>query len=143
MIKKEIDMDSLQERNLLSECDFITSRSSGAGGQNVNKVNTKVELRFQIKQSHILDEDEKQILLSKLGKRISGEGFLIIQSQETRSQLKNKEEAIKKFFAILKKTLKPRKKRKKTRPSLTSRQKRLDDKRLHSEKKSLRKNPDT
>src|SRR5664279_3647285 len=119
---------NLRERDFEKEFIFTASRSSGAGGQNVNKVSTKIELRFNVEESLIFSEEEKAIIHSKLGNRISNEGFLIIQCQSSRSQLKNKEESIEKFFQLITKALTPVKKRKKTRPSLASKAKRLDKK---------------
>jgi ribosome-associated protein len=130
---------NLQERDF--ECEFIfsASRSSGSGGQNVNKVNSKIELRFNILESRLLTIEEKEILCFKLKSRISNEGFLVIQSQTSRSQLENKKESIEKFYQLLNKALTPLKKRKKTRPSLASKTKRLDSKRIASAKKQDRK----
>ena len=130
---------TLQERGFEKELVFSASRSSGAGGQNVNKVSTKIELRFNVASSIILSEREKAIIHSKLGNRISNEGYLIIQCQSSRSQLKNKEESVEKFFALIAKALTPVKKRKKTRPSLASKTKRLDRKKQDSGRKQNRK----
>ena len=129
----------LREREFEKEFIITASRSSGAGGQNVNKVSTKIELRINLEESNLLSEEEKNILSLKLGNRISNEGFLIIQSQTSRSQIKNKEEAIEKFYQLIMKALAPVKKRKKTRPSLSSKIKRLDSKKVDSKKKQNRK----
>ena len=129
----------LREREFEKEFIITASRSSGAGGQNVNKVSTKIELRINLAESNLLSEEEKNILSIKLGNRISNEGFLIIQSQTSRSQIKNKEEAIEKFYQLIMKALAPVKKRKKTRPSLSSKIKRLDSKKVDSKKKQNRK----
>jgi len=120
------------------EFHFSASRSSGPGGQNVNKVNTKVELRFDVLHSELLLEEEKKILLIRLVKKISSEGILIIVSQSDRSQLKNKEKTIEKFYALLKKSLTPKKKRKNTKPSVAAKEKRLEDKKMKAEKKARR-----
>lgn len=129
-------------RDFSSELSFSFTRSSGAGGQNVNKVNTKVELRFSIPNSQLLSADEKEILKLKLATRINNDGDLVITSQTERSQLKNKEAAIKKFYALIVKALTPRKKRKATKPSASAVAQRLDNKRLQSRKKTSRKNID-
>ncbi len=126
------------EKELQKECIILTSRSSGAGGQNVNKVNTKVELRFHIDSSILLSPDEKALLHIKLASRINQEGYLIIQAQAFRSQLKNREDALRKLAALIRKALLRVKKRKKTKPTATSRQKRIETKRLHSSKKENR-----
>lgn len=131
--------DVLQNRDFSSEFSFATSRSSGPGGQNVNKINSKVELRFQVELSQLLSDREKQIILSKLKNRINNEGELIITVQTDRSQLKNKEEAVEKFQELLTKALTPRKQRKATRPTKASVEKRLEIKKQNSEKKALRK----
>ena len=129
-------------KDLYSEFVFSASRSSGAGGQNVNKVNTKVELRFNVNMSQILSDEEKEILTQKLASKLTDSGDLIVVSQTERSQLKNKENTIEKFYTLLKKALTPRKKRKPTRPTKASKAKRLDEKRIVSEKKMTRKNVD-
>ncbi len=120
------------------ELHFTFSRSSGPGGQNVNKVNTKVTLRFNIAESALLDKEQKVLLLDKLKNWINKDGDLIIISQTTRSQLKNREEAIQKFYDLLNLALKKKKKRKPTKPSKSSVEKRLKDKKIQSEKKGLR-----
>ena len=124
--------------DLLSEFQFLTSRSSGPGGQNVNKVNSKVELRFDIQNSSLLSEEQKEILLAKLSTKISSEGILSIVSQRDRSQLTNKEDAIRKFYVLISKALKPLKHRKSTRPTKGSVEKRLTGKRIKAEIKQNR-----
>lgn len=130
----------LLNRDFSAELTFNTSRSSGAGGQNVNKVNTKVELRFLIDASQLLTSEEKDILKQKLFNRINDAGELLLTSQTERSQLKNKEKVIEKFYALVEKALTSVKKRKSTKPTAASKTKRIEDKRKASQKKTLRKN---
>jgi ribosome-associated protein len=132
-------VDILSGRDFTKEFLFSASRSSGPGGQNVNKVSTKVELRFDVPHSTLLTDEEKDTLLNRLQKKISSEGFLIIVSQSERSQLKNKEKTIEKFYALIKNSLTPKKKRKPIRPSVAAKEKRLEEKRIVSEKKARRK----
>jgi len=124
--------------DLSSEFQFLTSRSSGPGGQNVNKVNSKVELRFDIHNSSLLTDDQKEILLVKLATKITSEGILSVISQRDRSQLANKEDAIEKLYLLISKALKPVIRRKKTKPTKTSVEKRLIGKRIKSEIKQNR-----
>jgi ribosome-associated protein len=136
------EQNNFSDRFFELEFIFSSSRSSGPGGQNVNKVNTKIELRFNIPVSVLLSEEEKILLMEKLKNRIYSEGELIIVSQDDRSQLKNKENAISKFYQLLQHALTPQKKRKPTKPTLASRHRRLENKRRHSEKKQDRKPPE-
>ncbi len=124
--------------DLSKEIKYRTSRSGGAGGQNVNKVATKVELLFEVEKSLALTDEQKGIINSKLKNRISTEGLLILQCSETRSQLKNKEIVFNRFIALLKETLKPKKKRKPTKPSKSSVKRRLKSKKIQSDKKQQR-----
>ena len=124
--------------DLSTEFQFLTSRSSGPGGQNVNKVNSKVELRFDIKNSDLLSEDQKNILLIKLASKITSEGILSVVSQRDRSQLSNKEDAIEKLYLLFAKTLTPVKPRKNTRPTKGSVERRLATKRIKAEIKQNR-----
>lgn len=124
--------------DLLAEFQFLTSRSSGPGGQNVNKVNSKVELRFDIPNSLLLTDDQKEILMVKLANKITSEGIISVVSQRDRSQLSNKEDAIEKFYILISKALKPVIRRKKTRPTKSSVEKRLGEKRIKSEIKQNR-----
>jgi ribosome-associated protein len=124
--------------DLSAEFIFQTSRSSGPGGQNVNKVNSKVELRFNIADSLFLTEDQKAVLLSKLANKINQEGFLVVVSQRDRSQIANKEDVISKTYEILAKALRPVKPRKNTKPTRSSIEKRLNEKRIKGEIKQSR-----
>lgn len=129
----------IRERNLDAEFVLSATRSSGPGGQNVNKVSSKIELRFNLYTSTCLTEEEKNIIAQKLSNRINNEGELIIVSQSERSQLQNKETVIERFYTLLEESLKPVKKRKPTKPSLASKIRRLDHKKMLSKKKRDRK----
>jgi ribosome-associated protein len=128
--------------DLSGELQFFTSRSSGPGGQNVNKVNSKVELRFNIPNSLLLSEEQKTILIQKLAAKLTSDGLLIVVSQRDRSQLSNKEDAIQRFYQLIYRALKPAKPRKKTNPSRSSVEKRLEGKRIKSEIKQNRRKVD-
>jgi ribosome-associated protein len=123
------------------EITFSTSRSSGPGGQNVNKVNTKVTLKFDVWQSQILTDEEKEVLKTKLSSRLTNDGVLILSSQDKRSQLENKENVIRKFDKVLAKAFEKKKARKATKPSKGAVQSRIKKKKEHSEKKKWRQKP--
>ncbi len=127
---------------LYNEMQFSMSRSSGAGGQHVNKVETRVELRFDIAGSQILTSSQKSLLMNRLTGKLTKDGVLIIASERTRSQSRNKADCVEKFHKLLEDASKPRKKRIATRPSLRSRKKRLENKKRHAQKKQDRKKPD-
>ena len=131
------------KKQLENECTFSASRSSGPGGQNVNKVNTRVELRFTVNNSVSLSEEEKARIFLKLGNRINSEGELLLTSGSERTQLGNKQKTIERFFMLIEKALTIYPKRIKTKPTVASKLKRLDGKKINSLKKQLRKPPDT
>ena len=130
------------ERPFQKELIFQTARSSGPGGQHVNKTETKVELKFHIDDSQLLSDDEKVTLKKKLANRITSEGFLTITVQEYRSQLKNKQRAIELFLDLIVKGLKKKKKRIPTKPSKSAVEKRIQEKKKIGEKKSKRGKPE-
>jgi ribosome-associated protein len=130
--------DDLYIRDFDKEIIFSYSKSSGPGGQNVNKVNTRVELRFNVLHSACLEQSEKELILKKLVNKINNYGELILVSQSERTQLKNRGDVIAKFYLLLAKTLTPPKKRKPSSPTKASREKRLESKRITSEKKQIR-----
>ncbi|MCP3933287.1 MAG: aminoacyl-tRNA hydrolase [Bacteroidetes bacterium] len=128
----------MQIKNLDSELTFRNTHSSGKGGQHVNKVATKVELRFDVQNSSILTEGEKLRLYEILGSRISNEGVLRLSCQETRSQIRNKEEVIRRFYTLLEKALAPKKVRIPVKKPKSLNEKRLSEKKKTAEKKNLR-----
>lgn len=133
---------SVTSQLLAPELEFSTSRSSGPGGQNVNKVNTKVTLKFNVAGSLILTDEEKATILAKLATRITTEGVLVLTAQDKRSQLQNKEAVIAKLDELMTKAFFKKKARKATKPSRSSKEKRFTKKKQVSEKKKWRQRPD-
>ncbi len=127
---------------IIQELQFKAVRSSGAGGQHVNKVSSKIELSFDLQNSSALSDIEKERALSKLENRLTKENILLMQCDESRSQHKNKELVIKRFLDLIKNALKVAKKRKKTKPSRAAIEKRLKAKKKSSQKKANRSKPD-
>jgi ribosome-associated protein len=123
---------------LFKELQYRTSRSGGAGGQNVNKVETKVEIIFALAQSEAFESAEKTLLLEKLAEKLDSEGFLHVVNQTERTQIANKQLAEKKLVRLLQKSLKVAKPRKASRPSKGAVENRLREKSNHSVKKATR-----
>jgi ribosome-associated protein len=131
--------EELRIRNFEDEFVFSASRSSGPGGQNVNKLNTRIELRFSIPNSRLLSEREKELLMDKLANKINNDGDLLLFAQSKRTQMMNKKEAADKFYNLISKALTPRTERISTKPTVASVNKRLDEKRSRGIKKRFRK----
>jgi ribosome-associated protein len=126
-----IDLD---ENELVYE--FV--RSSGPGGQNVNKVSTAVQLRYDVAHSSALPEDVRARLIKLAGQRMTADGVLIIEARSTRSQSRNREAATEQLVELIRKAAIPPKHRRKTRPTTASKQARLESKAQHSRTKSMR-----
>jgi ribosome-associated protein len=122
----------------MSEIVFRSSRSSGPGGQNVNKVESRVELIFDVKRSPSLSDEHREKILATVGNKIDSNGLLHMTSQRSRSQWQNKETVIAGLIRLLRAATKPAKKRLHTHPSKAIKEKRLKEKRITSEKKKTR-----
>ncbi|MCW5514789.1 alternative ribosome rescue aminoacyl-tRNA hydrolase ArfB [Muriicola sp. Z0-33] len=133
----------MDKERILQELNFQAVRSSGAGGQHVNKVSSKVVLQFNLDASKGLTEKEKGRIVQKLANRLTKENSLQLQCEESRSQHKNKELVIKRFFNLLTEALQVPKKRKKTKPSKAAIEKRLQSKKKAALKKISRQRPGT
>lgn len=134
--------DNLDKEIVLKELQFKAIRSSGPGGQHANKVSSKVALNFDLNNSDGLSDTEKARILRKLRSKLTQEGNLLLQCDESRSQHKNKELVIKRFFHLLESALVVRKKRKRTKPSKSAIERRLKSKKLKSQKKANRNKPE-
>ena len=127
---------------IIKELILKAVRSSGPGGQHVNKVSSRIELSFDLPASQALSEEEKTILLESIKNRLTKDGRLILQCDESRHQHRNKEIVIKRFAQIIKEGLIEPKKRKKTKVPSKAIKKRLDEKKRQSTKKEARRKPD-
>ena len=121
-----------------SDLTFTAVRASGPGGQNVNKVASKVELRFDLPGCRALGPEVKARLRALAGKRIDAEGRIRLVSQRTRDQVRNREDALDRLAALIREALTPPRPRRPTRPTRASKTRRLQDKRLHATKKRMR-----
>lgn len=131
------EADRILQR-LQSELTFDFVRAAGPGGQNVNKVATAVQLRFDVRGSQALSEEAKTRLIRLAGRRVTNSGVLIIEARRYRTQDQNREDAIARFAALVRTSLQRQKTRKKTRPSAASREKRLKSKKRIAEIKKAR-----
>jgi len=127
---------------LIKELKFKAVKSSGAGGQHVNKVSTKVELVFDLQNSSEFSKEEKELLLQKLKNKLTKENSLLLSCDDSRSQHKNKELVIQRFLKLIENSLKVPKKRKATKPSKSSIEKRIDKKKKQAYKKAFRRKPE-
>ncbi len=125
-------------QSLLNECRFEATRSSGSGGQNVNKVSTKVILLFDVLESNILDQEQKDIFLSKLHTRISKLSIFRISSGRERTQLANRKLVTGKFISLVTKAFETEEERIPTKPTASSVRKRIEGKKVQSGKKTIR-----
>lgn len=135
----------IMEQNLIRELIFIYSRSSGPGGQHVNRTESKVELHWNLESSALFSDQEKLLLKERLGRRLTAGGMVIFTCQATRSQLRNKEIVQQRFMELIRKSLQPARKRIPTRATRSAVEKRLKEKKARGEKKQLRRggrNPD-
>jgi len=132
----------VDREKIITELTFKAVRSSGAGGQNVNKVSSKVVLGFNVPTSQSLSDEEKLLVQTRLSSRLTDEGVLILQCDEDRSQLRNKDIVIKRFFLVMDAALKVDKIRKPTKIPRSVIKKRIEGKRRLSDKKQNRRKPD-
>jgi ribosome-associated protein len=132
----------MEIQKIISELNYKAVRSSGAGGQNVNKVSSKVVLTFDLKNSQALTGEEKMVLEASLSSRLTTDSILILNCDEDRSQLRNKELVTKRFLELVKKGLIVQKTRKETKIPKSAIRKRIKNKKSTSQLKQNRRKPD-
>lgn len=123
------------------EIELSFARSGGPGGQHVNTSSTKVELRFDVRGSQALSSEQKALLQERLASRLTKDGVLVLQSDGHRSQTRNRQAVVERFEGLLRDALRKRPRRRPTRPTNASKERRLEQKRQQSEKKRLRREP--
>jgi ribosome-associated protein len=129
----------IEPATLLPELKFTFSRAGGPGGQHANKVSTRVQLRWDLAASQLLDEDQRSLLMKKLAPYLTADGVLLLASDKYRSQALNRDEVIQRFQDLLNKAFTFTRPRRPTSPTVASRKKRLVQKKQHAEKKQWRK----
>lgn len=132
----------MEKEIILTELNYKAVRSSGAGGQNVNKVSSKVIVSFDLANSNGLTPEEKEWIISKISNKLTQENILLLNSEEDRSQLKNKEIATRKLFELLEKSLVKPKVRKETKVPRSVKEKRLKEKKNNADIKNTRRKPE-
>ncbi len=135
------EMPNINHSIIEDEIELNFVRSSGSGGQNVNKVSSKVQLKWNVDNSSLFSDYQKNKIKEFLKNKINKEGFLILEAEEYREQSKNRQEVLKKFTELIQQSLKEQKYRKKTKPTRSSQEKRIKAKKEISQKKQSRKQP--
>jgi ribosome-associated protein len=135
-----MNLEDIISRNIVPELAYATSRSSGPGGQNVNKVSSKVELRFNLIKTFLFSEEEKALIFRKLKNKINSEGELILVSQSERTQVMNRKAVTEKFYRLVAEALTVQTARRQSKPTNASRLRRLNEKKAHSILKKFRSN---
>jgi ribosome-associated protein len=130
---------NFSKAELQKETFYKTSRSGGKGGQNVNKVSSKVELLFSVNDSALFSDEEKQLIIEKLQGRLNKDGYVQVICDEERSQYLNKEKAMERLIILLTRALQKPKIRKPTKPNKKAKAERLENKKIQSVKKESRK----